>query len=411
MIEFSRHILPNGLTLIVHQDFSTPIAAVNMLYKVGSKHEHAEKTGFAHLFEHLMFGGSENIPVYDEPLTAASGENNAFTNNDITNYYITLPAENIETAFWLESDRMLSLAFSEQSLNVQKKVVVEEFNQHYLNQPYGDVWLLLRPLAYAVHPYSWPTIGKSPEHIQNATLIDVKDFFYHHYAPNNAILTIAGPVEPESTVELVQKWFGEIERRALDDKNIPVEPKQESPRFLEVSRNVPFNAIYKVYHICRRNHPDFAPTDLISDILSNGKSARLYQHLVKEKQLFSNINAFVTGDIDEGLLVVTGQLFPSTSFRDADESITSELEELKIKPVSDYELEKVKNRFESNFVFEETSILNKAINLSFYEQLGNAGYINQEVEKYRAVSTNRIMEVAREILSVNNCSTLYYKKN
>ncbi|PKP38211.1 MAG: peptidase M16, partial [Bacteroidetes bacterium HGW-Bacteroidetes-15] len=301
MIHFEKFTLENGLRVIVHKDATTPMVAVNLLYNVGSKHEDPNRTGFAHLFEHFMFGGSANIPLYDDPVERASGENNAFTSNDITNYYLTLPKANMETAFWLESDRMLSLAFSQKSLDVQKNVVVEEFNQRYLNQPYGDVWLLLRPLAYKVHPYQWPTIGKEPKHITEASLDDVKEFFYNHYAPNNAILCVAGDVETKEVEKLAQKWFGPIPQRAIKSTEIPKEPEQTEPRKLEVSRDVPYNSIYIAYHMCDKLHPDYPATDLISDILSNGKSARLFQNLVKKQNLFSNIDAFVSGDNDEGL--------------------------------------------------------------------------------------------------------------
>ncbi|MCB8964298.1 MAG: insulinase family protein [Bacteroidales bacterium] len=409
MIDIIKHTLPNGLRLLIHQDFSTPIASVNLLYNVGAKDENPDKTGFAHLFEHLMFGGSVNIPSFDEPLEHVGGENNAFTNNDYTNYYITLPAENIETAFWLESDRMLSLAFTKKSLDVQRNVVIEEFNQRYLNQPYGDVWLNLRPLAYTAHPYMWATIGKSTDHIKSATLTDVKNFFYSHYAPNNAILCVAGPVEPSHIIELVNKWFGPIEKRNVITRNLPKEPLQTAPRKLEVIRDVPFNAIYKAYHMCNRNHANFATVDLMSDLLSNGKSARLYQHLVKEKQLFSSVNAYITGDIDEGLFIVTGQLYPSTSYSDAESALVDEIALLQNSTVAPYELEKVQNKFESNFTFEETSVLNKAMNLSFYELLGDAKNINLEVERYRSVTPESIRTVAQQILTEKNCSTLYYK--
>lgn len=411
MIEVIKHTLPNGLKVLIHQDFSTPIASINLLYNVGAKDENPEKTGFAHLFEHLMFGGSVNIPAYDEPVERVGGENNAFTNNDITNYYLTLPLENIETAFWLESDRMLSLAFSKKSLDVQKNVVIEEFNQRYLNQPYGDVWLNLRPLAYTKHPYMWPTIGKSTDHIKSATLTDVKDFFYSHYAPNNAILCVAGPVEPSTIIDLASRWFGPIEKRNIVERNLPKEPQQTSPRKLEVERDVPFNAIYKAYHTCSRNHTDFPAIDLMSDLLSNGKSARLYQRLVKEKQLFSNVNAYITGDIDEGLFIITGQLYPTTTYEQAEIAINEEIVALQNEPVSVYELEKVQNKFESNFTFEETSVLNKAMNLAFYELLGDANNINLEVQKYRSVTPEHIQTIARKTLKEDNCSTLYYKSN
>lgn len=409
MIEIEKFCLDNGLRVIVHNDNSTPIVSFNLLYDVGSKDEDPNRTGFAHLFEHLMFGGSANIPVFDEHLERTGGENNAFTNNDFTNYYITIPKENLETAFWLESDRMLSLAFSKKSLDVQRNVVVEEFNQRYLNQPYGDVWLLLRPLAYKIHPYGWPTIGKNIDHIKNVTLADVKEFFYKHYAPNNAILSVAGPVTTKEILELSKRWFGEIEKRPIALRNLLKEPKQLEPRKIEVERDVPFDSIYKAYHMSNRNHPDFQAGDLISDLLSNGKSSRLYQKLVKEHNLFSDINAYITGDIEEGLFVITGRLFKNTSFKTAELAIKEELESIKNRSIDSYELEKVKNKFESNFKFGEANPLDKAMNLAFYELMGNASDINLEVERYRAVTAERVKEVAANIFTDENCSTLYYK--
>ena len=409
MIEIEKFCLENGLRVIVHNDNSSPIVSFNLLYNVGSKDEDPDQTGFAHLFEHLMFGGSINIPSFDEPLERTGGENNAFTNNDFTNYYITIPKENLETAFWLESDRMLSLAFSKKSLDVQKNVVVEEFNQRYLNQPYGDVWLLLRPLVYKVHPYKWPTIGISPEHIKKATLGHVKDFFFKHYAPNNAILSVAGPIVKSEVEELSKKWFSEIEKRPVPARNMPIEPPQTEARFLEVERDVPFDSIYKVYHMCSRNNEDFYAADLISDLLSNGKSSRLYQKLVKERNLFSDINAYITGDIDEGLFVVTGRLYKNSSYTDAESAIQEQLEYVKHQTIDNYEMEKVKNKFESNFKFGESNVLDKAMNLAFYELLGKAENINLEVDKYREVSTDKVKEVASKIFSSQNCSTLYYK--
>lgn len=409
MIDFERFTLNNGLKVLVHQDRSTPIVAFNLLYNVGSKHENPNRTGFAHLFEHLMFGGSVNIPLFDKPLEQACGDNNAFTSNDITNYYISLPKENIETAFWLESDRMLSLDFSQRSLDIQKSVVVEEFNQRYLNQPYGDVWLLLRPLAYKVHPYQWPTIGKDTQHVTDATLDDVKEFFYNHYAPNNAILCIAGDVDVENIKKLAEKWFGDIPKRDIKRDELPKEPAQTEYRRLEVKRDVPFNSIFMAFHMCNRMSPDFAATDLITDILSNGKSTRLYQNLVKEKELFSNIDSFITGDTDEGLLVITGRLNEGTSFTIAEEAINNELEQLKLKNIDSNELDKVKNRFESTFTFGLTSALEKATNLCYNELLGNANLLNETVAHYRAVSPEDIKRVAKNIFVPENCSTLIYQ--
>ena len=409
MIQFQKHTLSNGLRVIIHQDKKTPLAAVNLVYDVGARDEHPDKTGFAHLFEHLMFGGSVNIPAYDKPLQEVGGENNAFTNNDITDYYITLPAQNLETAFWLESDRMLSLAFSEKSLEVQRNVVIEEFKQRYLNQPYGDVWLLLRPLAYKKHPYRWATIGKEISHIENATMDDVKSFFFTHYAPNNCVLSVAGNVKPDQVLELAQKYFGEIPKRDVPTRELPQEPVQTEDRFLEVERNVPVDAIYKAWHVGGRLSLDYYATDLISDVLANGKSARLFSRLVKEKQLFTDINAYISGDKDPGMIIVTGNPAFGVSLEEADKAIQNEIQELVSNPVSDYELRKVKNKVESSLLFSEVNVLNKAMNLSFFELLGDAGMINQESEKYQAVTAEHLNRVAREVFRKGNCSTLYYR--
>jgi predicted Zn-dependent peptidase len=408
MLDFNRYILDNGLTVIVHRDDSTPIATVNLLYNVGSKHENPDRTGFAHLFEHLMFEGSVNIPSYDTPLQKAGGENNAFTSNDITNYYLTLPVQNIETAFWLESDRMLGLDLSKEKVEVQKNVVIEEFNQRYLNQPYGDAFSLLRPMAYKVHPYQWSTIGKDPAHIKNASLEEVKDFFYHHYAPNNAILSIVGNVDPDEIKTLAEKWFGEIPHRDIKQKVIPEEPEQEEPRQQEVERDVPHSVLYKAFHMCSRNHPDFYATDLISDLLGNGKSARLYQNLVKKKHIFGTIDAFITGDVDAGLLLISGSLSEHMDMETAEEELNRELNELTENSIEEEELQKVKNKVEAVNTFGKTSALHKAMNLSFYELLGDANRINQEIQNYREVTTDDILRVGKYLLDEKNTSTLYY---
>ncbi len=409
MITYHKFTLSNGLRVLVHKDTSTPIVTMNLLYNVGSRDEDPERTGFAHLFEHLMFGGSVNIPSYDEPLDRAGGENNAFTTNDITNYYLSLPKENIETGFWLESDRMLSLAFSQESLDVQKSVVVEEFNQSYLNQPYGDVWLLLRPLAYKVHPYMWPTIGKSTQHIKDATLNDVKSFFFSHYAPNNAILCLSGNVEVDEVKRLAEKWFGPIPSREVKPRSLPKEPNQTEPQLLEVTRDVPYDSIYMAFHMCNRTHADYPATDLLSDVLSNGKSSRLFQRLVKQNNLFSDVNAFISGDIDEGLFVITGRLNDGVGFNVAQNEIYNQLNELINSRISSYELSKVVNKFESTFTFGLTSPLEKAFNLCYYEALGDANMLNSVVDQYRTISPDDIMRVAKKIFNPNNCSTLIYK--
>lgn len=410
MIQFEKFTLSNGLKVIVHRDISTPIVAFNVLYNVGARDEDENHTGFAHLFEHLMFGGSVNIPNFDEPLQKVGGENNAFTSNDITNYYITLPKENLETAFWLESDRMLSLAFTEKSLEVQRQVVIEEFKQNYLNQPYGDVWLLLRPLAYQVHPYKWATIGKEISHIENATMQEVKNFFNTYYTPNNAILSVAGNIELDEIKQLTEKWFGSIPSGNNNNRNLPKEPAQKEARRLEVKRKVPANAIYKAYKMCSKTHPDFYATDLLTDILSLGNSSKLYISLIKEQKLFSNINAYVLGSFDDGLLIVSGHISENVSFNDAENGIINELEKIKKLAVTPKELEKVKNKVESMQAFSETSVLNKAMNLAINELLGDANKVNTDIEAYRKVSAEDIRRLANEIFNESNCSTLIYAK-
>jgi len=408
MIEFEKFKLDNNLTVIVHQDKTTPMACVNVLYDVGARDEDENKTGFAHLFEHLMFGGSINIPSYDEPLQMVGGENNAFTTNDITNYYCTVPAANLETAFWLESDRMLSLAFTEKSLEVQRSVVIEEFKQRYLNQPYGDVWLLLRPLAFTTHPYKWATIGKEIKHIEEAVMDDVKAFFKKHYNPSNAIVVVAGNVETAQVKELAQKWFGSIAPGIKPERQLPAEPPQTEARRLTVERDVPASAIYKAYHMCARRDSAYHSVDIISDILSRGNSSRLYKSLVKDKQLFSEINAYVMGDLDKGLFVISGKIPPHVRMEDAEKGILDELEKIKTAGVEEAELQKCKNKIEASLTFAECDVLTKATNLAVSELLGDASLINQEIEHYAAVSLAAVREEAARILNEENCSTLYY---
>ena len=409
MITVNRHTLPNGLRIVHSEMESTQMVALNVLYNVGARDEHPEHTGFAHLFEHLMFGGSVNIPDYDTHVQNAGGENNAWTNNDITNHYITLPRQNVETGFWLESDRMLSLDFNEKSLEVQRQVVIEEFKQRNLNQPYGDVGHLVRDMAYKKHSYQWPTIGKETSHIANATLDEVKDFFFRFYAPDNAILAVTGNISFDDTVALAEKWFGPIPRRNVTTRNLPKEPVQTEERRQTVERNVPVDALYMVFHKCDRLHPDYYTFDMLSDLLSSGRSCRFIQHLVLEKQIFSNIDAYISGSIDEGLFHITGKPSPGISLEEAEEAIWEELEALKTIEIDSYELEKVKNRYESEQIFNNLNYLNVATNLAFFELIGQAEDINYEVEKYRSVTSERIREVARKAFVRENCSVLYYK--
>ncbi|HPF00251.1 MAG TPA: pitrilysin family protein [Bacteroidales bacterium] len=409
MLQFEKFTLSNGLKVLVYNDKTTPMAVINILYGVGARDEDENKTGFAHLFEHLMFGGSINIPEFDTPLEKVGGENNAFTNNDITNYHITLPAQNIETAFWLESDRMLSLAFSEKSLEVQRKVVIEEFKQRYLNQPYGDAWLYLRPLAFTTHPYKWATIGKDISHIENATMSDVREFYNKWYNPANAIMVVAGPLELKVVKSLAEKWFGNIDKPHTATHQIPQEPVQNKKRELTLTRDVPFKALYQAYHMPARNHPDYKVCDMISDLLSNGASSRLYQNLVKDKNYFSSLNAYISGDVDPGLFIVQGELSNGYSFDDVIPAIDKEIEEIKKGNIHDREIEKVKNKIESTFEFSKTSCLNNAMNLALYEWMGDANQINHEVEHYKAITKDDICRVANELFRKENLSQLNYE--
>lgn len=408
MIKFEKFTLDNGLRVIVHNDTATPMVCMNILYDVGARDEDPDKTGFAHLFEHLMFGGSVNIPSYDVPLQRVGGENNAFTTNDITNYYLTLPSNNVETAFWLESDRMLSLGFSEKSLEVQRNVVIEEFKQRYLNQPYGDVWLLLKPMAYKVHPYMWATIGKEISHIENAKMEDVKAFFHKHYKPSNAIMVLSGDITLEKVKPLAEKWFGPIPGGEPNKRNLPQEPEQKEARSLTVEKDVPVDAIYKVYHMCSKYDKEYYTVDLISDILSRGNSSRFHNELLKKQKLFSDINAYVTGDLDKGLFVVSGKLVKGVKMEEAEKAIDAELDKLKTQLVDEKELTKVKNKMESALVFSEMDIMNKAMNLAISEHLGDADLINHEVEKYSAVTSPDIKTQANKIFTKQNSSVLYY---
>ncbi len=410
MIEFSRHQLNNGLTIIVHEDHSTPMAALNVLYKVGSKNESPNKTGFAHLFEHLMFGGSSNVPNFDEPLQYAGGESNAFTNNDITNFYDILPANNLETAFWLESDRMMNLNFSKKSLNVQRKVVIEEFKETCLNQPYGDVWHTLMEMAYKKHPYRWPVIGSKIKHIKDAKLEDVRSFFYKHYRPNNAVLVVAGAVKTEDVLELAEKWFGEIESGEIAPVNIPTEPPQEAPIVVHAKKKVPLDSLYLAFHMPGRDHEDYYKIDLLSDVLCNGSSSRLFRRLKKEQQLFSEIDCYITGNVDPGLFIIEGKPSPNTTLAEAEAAIWEQIDLLIKEQIPTKELQKIKNKVESSLIFSESTILNKAINLAFFELLGDAEIINKEPSYYQEITCEDIQSQAKKILTKDNCSVLWYEK-
>lgn len=411
MIQFEKFTLSNGLRVIVHQDTSTPMAVMNIMYDVGARDEDPVRTGFAHLFEHLMFGGSVNIKSYDEPLQMAGGENNAYTTNDLTNYYIQLPAENLETAFWLESDRMLSLAFTEKSLDVQRKVVSEEFKEHYLTKPYGDVWHKMRELAYTKHPYRWMTIGKELSHIENAQLEDVKNFFFKYYRPVNAILVVAGNVTTEKVKELTEKWFGDIPSGEKYERDLPAEPVQQAPRTLEVKANVPLDAFYKCWHMPSRTDDRYYAVDLLSDILGGSASSRLHQALVKEKKLFSNIECYHYGSTDAGLLCIEGKLVKGVSMETAEKAVETVLDSVRNELVSETELQKVKNKTESMMAFEDMSVMNRANSLAYYELLGDANLMNTELAKYETVTSEEILKESQRIFTQANSNTLYYLSN
>ena len=410
MLDFEKFTLENGLRVVVHVDTATPMVAMNILYDVGARDEDNERTGFAHLFEHLMFGGSVNIPDYDEPLQMAGGENNAYTTNDITNYYIQLPLKNMETAFWLESDRMLSLAFSEKSLDVQRKVVCEEFKEHYLNNPYGNAWHELRSLAYTAHPYQWPTIGRNLEQIETAHLDDVKAFFFKHYRPANAVMCVAGNVTVDEVRVLAEKWFGDIPEGEKYVRQIPAEPRQEKARMQAVYADVPLDALYKAWHIPGRLTAPYYACDLITEIVGSGFSSRLYQRLVKEQQLFSNINCYHTGSLDPGLLVVEGKIREGKTLEDANEAVEKEIALLVSDGVTESELDKAKNKIEAMIAFEDMTLLNRANNLAFYELLGDAAMINKEWDHYKAVTREFLLDTTREVFREGNCNTMFYRK-
>ena len=409
MISFSEFLLENGLRVIVHEDHSVQLATMNILYNVGSRDERPDKTGFAHLFEHLMFGGSVNIPNYDEPLQLVGGENNAFTNTDITNYYLTVPAANIETGFWLESDRMLSLSFDPQALEVQRKVVIEEFKQRYLNQPYGDVWLKLRPLAYTTHPYQWATIGKEISHIENATMEDVKDFFHTHYVPDNAVMVVAGNVTVDQVKALSEKWFAPIPAGKKRERNLPTEPAQKKKRTLHVEAKVPSDALYKTYHMPGRFHADYYAIDLLSDVLSRGQSSRLYQQLVKDRKSFTSISSFVTGTVDPGLLVVSGRVSEGVALEEAERQLDEVVYKLTKEAPTEEEMEKVKNQAAAGLEFGEVEVINRAMNLAFASLSGDADLVNRESDEINRITAQDVHRVARAILTEENSCVMYYK--
>ena len=385
------------------------MAAVNILYKVGARNESAHRTGLAHLFEHLMFRGTHEVPDFDTPVQMACGDNNAFTNNDYTDFYITLPVGNIETALWLESDRMTGLDLSQEAIEVEKRVVIEEFRQRYLNQPYGDQNMLLRDMVYKSHPYRWATIGLTPEHIEKASVEEIRDFYRRVYQPSNAILSVSADIEPERVFYLAEKWFAPIEDRPYAIPSIEPEPEQQQARRLEVERDVPATTITIAFQMGDRLSRDFFLGDMTSDLLAGGDSARLYERLIKRKRLFASTNAYISGDVDRGMFVFTGQLLPSTTEAEAEAAIWEEIDDMKAGNITEYEVEKVKNKFEANTLFGELNVMDKAMNLGYYEMIGDLGLINREVEIYRSLQATDVADFSKRTFRTENSSTLIYR--
>lgn len=410
MINYQIYTLANGLRVIIHKAPECAMAALNVMYDIGSRDESPDKTGFAHLFEHLMFGGSINIESYDNELQNVGGINNAYTTCDITNYHCMVPASNIETAFWLESDRMLSLAFSQEVLDVQKKVVIEEFKERYLNKPYGDAWLKIRELAYTTHPYKWPTIGKEISHIEDTTLEDVKDFFRKYYIPNNAVLVISGGVVEEEVLELCEKWFGPIPAGNKLERNFPQEPEQIAPRSATFSADVPFDAIYKAYHVPGRLSPDFYAVEILTAILGEGNSSELYSELVDDKQIFSSISAYTTESVDPGLLLISGIVSPDFTIEDADAALNKIIDDVIANGIEESELQKAKNNYVASSAFACLDLMHRSEELAMATILGNTNLVNEEVDRMEVVSLDDVNNISKKILDAKNCSTLFYKK-
>lgn len=407
-IPFEKKTLANGLKVLVHKDATTPMAAFNLLYDVGSKDEHPLHTGLAHLLEHLMFGGTRRFPDFDEVIEGAGGENNAFTNNDFTNYYLQMSEDRLELAFEVESDRMRNLVLSPKKVGIQKDVVIEEFKERYLNRPYGDVDLLLRPLCYTQHPYAWATIGKETAHIADMPIAEIKAFYNRYYRPDNAILCVAGPVEAEDVFALSEKWFGSIPSGGVQPRVVTPEPEQTEAHRMEVVRDVPYSTLYKVYHIGERMSADFYVFDLISDLFSNGKSSRFYVELVKRQRLFNELDAYVSADIEPGTFYIRGRLNEGVGYKEAEAALQAQIDMLATHLPSDHELEKIKNKLETALLFSNQKALDKATNLCYFELMGGAGNLSAEMDKYAAVNGERMQAAVRRYLREENATTLYY---
>ena len=409
MIDYTLHTLANGLRIIANRDRRSKSAAVSILYKVGARDEEPSRTGFAHLFEHLMFRGTRRVPDFDHPVQMACGESNAFTNNDYTDFYLTLPVDNLPLALWLESDRMTGLDIDDGKLEAEKRVVVEEFKERYLNRPYGDMTMLLRGMCYTQHPYRWSTIGLTPDHITAATLDEVHAFYRRHYRPSNAVLAISADIDPQRAIAMAEDYFAGIGDSPQPKQPLPAEPPQTEARRTEVERQVPATVVALAFHIGGRTERDFFLGDLVSDLLAGGDSSRLYNELVKERRIFSSTNAYVTGEIDPGLFVFTGELMPGMTAAQGEDALWDEIGRLQTEAVGEYELGKVRNKFEANTAFGELNVLNKALNLCIYDALGDLPLINREVGIYRSLTADDIIDFSRRTFTRERCSTLIYK--
>lgn len=409
MTTIKEFVLANGLTILIDEDPNTPLVTLNLLYKVGSKHEKESKTGFAHLFEHFMFEGSINIPHFDSELQKAGGDNNAFTTVDLTNYYETLPAVNIETALWLESDRMLSLDFNQKSLSTQISVVCEEFKQNYLNKPYGDVWHLLMDLCYQQHPYKWPTIGKELSHIESITLEDTKDFFYTYYRPNNAILSIAGGIKAEEILPKIEKWFGEIPAGPAIHYTKTQETTQQSDRFLTVERNVPQPMLYKAWHTVSRTHTDYYAVDIITELLGTGDSSRLHEELIEKRELCSEVSCYLSGTDEDNLLIIEAKPLDGIELEAVDIAIQEVLQAFSQNPIAERELQKVINKACNYIAFTNETHQNKSFNLAYFKSIDAIHLYGNEHEAYSKVSLSQVQEVAQQLFTQQFSNTLFYK--
>ena len=410
MIEIVEHKLPNGLKVVFNRNRSSQLAVVNMAYTVGARNEQPGKTGLAHFLEHLMFTGTFDVPSFDELLQSAGGESNAWTNNDLTNFYDVLPVNNLEVAIALEADRMCGLRLDDKSFESQKSVVVEEFKQRCLNVPYGNQEHLLRDLAYKVHPYRWPTIGQTVDDVQGITKDDVKYYYNNYYVPSGAVLSIVADADADEVLSMVERQFGDIEKTGTDKRPYSPEPEQQESRRLVTRQNVPYRRIVRAYHMGDRLCADYAECDILSDVLSNGRSSRLYRNVLAKGDLVSAIDASITANHDAGILKIQASLLPGVDFDKVEAAIDSEIEQM-LDDVTIDEIKKCINKYESNALFSNLTIEERASNMAQCCILGDVNMINTEIDKYQAVTCRSFVESAQKLLRTSNCSTLYYDIN